>query len=180
MAPVHDITFKAPYVVTVRAGDGANRGAGDYGAPFKIQLFADRATAVYGKPSLRISIQRATNLNIGAVYRQGNIFVNVRMLDSPNLKKTIAHELGHYILGHDGFECRVAGRMDARPAATRGRRQCQGRREPEAVTVVADALRRSADAQARYNLPLTPGHLPASAELEDLLARYPNAGMTLR
>jgi starvation-inducible outer membrane lipoprotein len=28
--------------------------------------------------------QAATNLNIGAMYRQGNIFVNVRMLDSPS------------------------------------------------------------------------------------------------
>ena len=69
----------------------------------EMQRFADRATALYGKPSIRISIQRATNLNIGALYRQGNIFVNVRMLDSPNLTKLLAHELGHYILGHDGF-----------------------------------------------------------------------------
>ena len=69
----------------------------------EIQRFADRATALYGKPSIRISTQRATNLNIGAIYRQGNIFVNVRMLDSPNLTKLMAHELGHYVLGHDGF-----------------------------------------------------------------------------
>src|SRR5947209_20466513 len=69
----------------------------------EMQRFADRATALYGKPPISISIQRATNLNIGALYRQGNIFVNVRMLDSPNLTKLMAHELGHYVLGHDGF-----------------------------------------------------------------------------
>ena len=39
----------------------------------EMQRFADRATALYGKPSLRISIQRATKLNIGAIYRQRNI-----------------------------------------------------------------------------------------------------------
>lgn len=33
------------------------------------------------------------------MYRQGNIFVNVRMLDSPSLTKVFAHELGHYVLG---------------------------------------------------------------------------------
>jgi Zn-dependent peptidase ImmA (M78 family) len=67
----------------------------------EIQSFADRTTAIYGLPGVRISIQSATNLNIGAMYRQGNVFVNVRMLDSPNLTKLIAHELGHYVLGHE-------------------------------------------------------------------------------
>ena len=36
-----------------------------------IQRLVDRTTAVYGLPSVRISVQRATNLNIGGVYRQG-------------------------------------------------------------------------------------------------------------
>jgi hypothetical protein len=52
--------------------------------------------------------------------------------------------------------------------------------EPVAVKVVADALRRSADNQERYNLPITPGHLPARAELADLLARFPTSAQTLR
>ena len=67
----------------------------------EIQSFADRTTAIYGLPGVRISIQPATNLNIGATSRQGNIFVNVRMLDSPSLTKVIAYELGHYVLGHE-------------------------------------------------------------------------------
>jgi Zn-dependent peptidase ImmA (M78 family) len=67
----------------------------------EIQSFADRTSRVYDLPGVRISIQSATNLNIGAMYRQGNIFVNVRMLDSPSLTKVIAHELGHYVLGHE-------------------------------------------------------------------------------
>jgi hypothetical protein len=67
----------------------------------EIQSLADRTTRIYDLPGVRISIQPATNLNIGAMYRQGNIFVNVRMLDSPGLTKLIAHELGHYALGHE-------------------------------------------------------------------------------
>ena len=69
----------------------------------EMQRFADRAADVYGKPRVRITVQPATNLNTGGGYRQGNIFVNVTMLDSPSLTKLMAHELGHYILGHDGF-----------------------------------------------------------------------------
>ena len=157
----------------------------------EVQRFADRATEVYGKPRVRVTIQPATNLNIGALYRQGNFFINVRMLDSANLTKLVAHELAHYILGHDGF---ISGAV-SQAKWTRGQQQREldanakaveilvragGLTEPEAVKVVADALRRSQDAQARNNLPLTPGHLPASAELADLLTRYPNAGVTLR
>ena len=41
----------------------------------ELQDFANRTTALYRVPSVRISIQSATNLNTGAVYRQGNVFV---------------------------------------------------------------------------------------------------------
>ncbi len=129
----------------------------------EIQRFADQATALYGKQSLRISIQRATNLNIGALYRQG-IFVNVRMLDSPNLTKLMAHELGHYVLGHDGFIAQAVSQaewtrgqqqreLDANAKAVEILVRAGGMTEPEAVKIVADSLRRSADAQARNNLP---------------------------
>src|SRR3989454_3860481 len=66
-----------------------------------LQRFADRTTLLYALPRLRVSIQLPTNQNIGAVYRQGNVLVNVRMLGSPGLTKPIAHELGHYVLGHE-------------------------------------------------------------------------------
>jgi hypothetical protein len=157
----------------------------------EIQRLADRATAIYGLPRLRISIQPATNLNIGAIYRQGNVLVNVRMLDSPNLTKLIAHELGHYVLGHDSVIAQVASpaeweraqqqrELDANAKAVEILVRVQGLPEREALRIVMDALRRSQDEQTRYGLPLTPGHLPASAELADLLARYPNAGVTVR
>lgn len=156
----------------------------------EIQRFADRTTALYGLPSLRISIQPATNLNIGAVYRQGNVLVNVRMLDSPNLTKLIAHELGHYVLGHDSVIRQASSQaeyqriqeqreLDANAQAVEILVRAEGLSQSEAVRIVADALRRSRDTQAR-GAPLTPGHLPASAELADLLARFPDPDLTLQ
>ena len=151
----------------------------------EVQRLADRTTAVYRLPSVRISVQPATNLNIGGVYRQGNIFLNVRMLDSPGLTKLVAHELGHYVLGHDSIIPQVASQaeweraqqrreLDANAKAVEILVRAQGLTEGEALQIVADALRRSQDAQTR-GAPLTPGHLPASAELADLLARFPTA-----
>jgi uncharacterized protein YoaH (UPF0181 family) len=152
----------------------------------EMQSFADRTTAIYRVPSVRISVQSATNLNIGAVYRQGNVYLNVRMLDSPNLTKTMAHELGHYVLGHDSIipqavsmadyqRAQEQRELDANAKAVEILMRAQGLSQSDAVRAVADALRRSRDAQERNGLPLTPGHLPASAELADLLARYPGS-----
>jgi uncharacterized protein YoaH (UPF0181 family) len=157
----------------------------------EMQRLVDRATEVYGKPSVRISVQATTNLNIGAVYRQGNIYVSARQLDSPHWKKTIAHELGHYILGHDGFIPNAVSQaewtrgqqqreLDANAKAVEILMRADGMTESEAVKIVADSLRRNSDAQARGTLGFTPGHLPASAELADLLARFPSSDVTRR
>jgi len=155
-----------------------------------LQRFADRTTLLYALPRLRISIQLHTNQNIGAVYRQGNVLVNVRMLASPGLTKLIAHELGHYVLGHDSIIPQTASQaewnraqeqreLDANAKAVEILVRAQGLTETEALQIVADALRRSQDAQAR-GAPLTPGHLPASAELADVLARFPASAALLR
>ena len=150
----------------------------------EIRSFADRTTAIYGVPGVRISIQPATNLNIGATYRQGNIFVNVRMLDSPSLTKLIAHELGHYVLGHepaanvsshaDWQRAQQQRELDANAKAVEILVRAKGMSQREAVQVVADALQRAQRAVER-GAPLTPGHLTPAEELADLKARFPEA-----
>lgn len=156
----------------------------------EIQSFADRTTALYGFPSVRISVQAETNLNIGAAYRQGNVFVNARMLSSSHLTKTIAHELGHYVLGHDSVIRQASSQaeyqriqeqreLDANAKAVEILVRVQGLGQKEAVRLIAEGLRRAQAAQER-GAPLTPGHLPASAELADLLARFPDTDVTLQ
>src|SRR5262245_45853173 len=116
----------------------------------EIQSFADRTTRIYDLPGVRISIQPATSLNIGAMYRQGNIFVNVRMLDSPGLTKLIAHELGHYVLGHEPAasvssqaEWQRAQQLDANAKAVEILVRANGMSQREAVQIVAEALQRA-------------------------------------
>src|SRR5262245_37728250 len=67
----------------------------------EIQQFADATTTAYKLPSIRVTIDRATNLGIGAYYRQGNFYLNETQLDSGNVTTLVAHELAHYVLGHD-------------------------------------------------------------------------------
>ena len=150
----------------------------------EIESFADRTTAIYGLPGVRISIQPATNLNIGATYRQGNIFVNVRMLDSPNLTKVIAHELGHYVLGHEPAasvssqaawqRAQEQRELDANAKAVEILVRAKGMSQRDAVQMVAEALERAQRAVER-GAPLTPGHLRPAEELADLRARFPAA-----
>jgi IrrE N-terminal-like domain len=107
------------------------------------------------------------------------------MLDSPGLTKLVAHELGHYVLGHDSIIPQAVSQaeweraqqqreLDANAKAVEILVRAQGLSETAALQMVVDALRRAQDAQTR-GAPLTPGHLPASAELADLLARFPAA-----
>lgn len=146
----------------------------------ELQRFADRTTAIYGLPRVRISIQPESTLNIGAVYRQGNILVNVRILDSPNLTKMIAHELGHYLQGPAPIATTIAEwqrhqeqrELDANAKAVEILVRAHGMTERQAVGVVVEALRRAQQAFER-GAPLTPGHLPPAAEIADLLERFP-------
>src|SRR3989475_12082899 len=66
-----------------------------------VRRFADATAAAYNVPRIRVSVEPGTNLGIGGRYRQGNFYINVGMLGSRNLNSLVAHELAHYVLGHD-------------------------------------------------------------------------------
>jgi hypothetical protein len=66
-----------------------------------VQRFADATTTAYKLPSIRLTIEPATNLGIGGRYRQGNFYLNETQLSSGGLTALVAHELAHYVLGHD-------------------------------------------------------------------------------
>ena len=66
-----------------------------------VQGFADATAAAYRVMRIPVTVQAPTNLGIGGVYRQGNFFLNANALDSGHLTALVAHELGHYVLGHE-------------------------------------------------------------------------------
>jgi hypothetical protein len=118
----------------------------------EIQSFADRTTKVYDLPGVRISIQPATNLNIGAMSRaRPERQLPRRMAACP---------------GATGARRQRQGGRDPGSGEWHARR--------EAVQTVAEALQRAQRATER-SAPLTPGHLTPAEELADLRARFPEA-----
>ncbi|PYM89800.1 MAG: hypothetical protein DME04_25170 [Candidatus Rokuibacteriota bacterium] len=97
----------------------------------------------------------------------------------------VAHELAHYVLGHDRP---VAGasmaefqraqelrELDANAKAVEILIRVKGMSEKDAVDTVVAHLR-SAQRVVERGGPITPGHRTPAAEIADLLARYPGNG----
>lgn len=149
-----------------------------------VRRFADATTAAYKLPRIRVNVEPGTNLGIGGRYRQGNFYINVRMLNSTNLNSLVAHELAHYVLGHDmplsgasmaEFQrAQELRELDANATAVEILMRVKGMSEKDAVGTIVAHLRGAQRAIERGG-PLTPGHRMPAAEIEDLLARYPNS-----
>jgi hypothetical protein len=149
-----------------------------------VRRFADGAAAAYDLPRIRVTIEPATNLGIGGRYRQGNFYLNVRMLDSSNLTALVAHELAHYVLGHDALvsasstaqfqQAQELRELDANAKAVEILMRVKGLSQREAVDVVVTHLR-AAEAGIACGGALAPGHRPLADEIADLLARFPDS-----
>lgn len=150
----------------------------------EIRRFADATAAAYDLSRIRLTIEPATNLGIGARYRQGNFYVNVRMLDSPNLLAIAAHELAHYVLGHEGL-LRVASQaewqraqeereLDANAKAVEILMRARGMGQREAVQLMIEYLQAAQRVVDRGG-PIASGHRAPSEEIADLLARFPDS-----
>ena len=147
-----------------------------------VRRFADATAAAYDVPRIRVNVEPGTNLGIGGRYRQGNFYINVGMIHSRNLNSLVAHELAHYVLGHD---VPVAGasmaqfqlaqelrELDANAKAVEILMRVKGMSEKDAVGTVVAHLR-SAQRAVERGGPIAPGHRTPTAEIADLLARYP-------
>jgi hypothetical protein len=150
-----------------------------------VQRFADATTTAYKLPSIRLTIEPATNLGIGGQYRQGNFYLNETQLNSGGLTALVAHELAHYVLGHDTpptgassmaeyLRLQEVREMDANAKAVEILVRVKGLSERQAVTTMVTHLRRAQAYQAKGN-PNAPGHRPPAEEIADLYARFPTA-----
>jgi hypothetical protein len=146
-----------------------------------VQRFADATARAYGLPRIPVTIQPSTNLGIGGVYRQGNFFLNVTMLESGHLTAVVAHELGHYVLGHEPtsgvsmaelVRAQETRELDANAKAVEILMRVKGMPRPQAVRTIVVFLLTVQNAQS-HGQPPTQGHRPPADEIADLLARFP-------
>src|SRR4030095_5342050 len=127
-----------------------------------VQRFADATTTAYKLPSIRLTIEAATNLGIGGRYRQGNFYLNDTQLTSGPLPALVAHELAHYVLGHDApltgaattseyLRMHEQRELDANAKAVEILVRIQGLSERQALMTMVVKLRAAQAYQARGN-----------------------------
>jgi len=147
-----------------------------------VQRFADATTTAYNLTPIRLTIEPANRLGIGGRYRQGNFYLNETQLNSGGLTALVAHELAHYVLGHDtpppGASTAEFTRhqelreLDANAKAVEILVRAKGISERQALKTMLVYLRGAQAHQQRGN-PNAPGHRPPAEEIADLLARFP-------
>jgi hypothetical protein len=146
-----------------------------------VQRFADATSAAYGLMRIPVTVQPGTNLGIGGTYRQGNFYLNADALNSGHLTALVAHELGHYVLGHEPtsgasmaelLRAQEVRELDANAKAVEILVRAKGMAQPQAIRTMVVYLRSAQNAQNRGQ-PNAPGHRPPSEEIANLLARFP-------
>ncbi len=147
----------------------------------EVRQFADATAAAYGLMRIPVTVQFANNLGIGGMYRQGNFYLNESSLGSGHLSAMVAHELGHYVLGHEptpGVSMAELQRaqeiheLDANAKAVEILVRAKGMTQPQALRTMVIYLRTVQSAQRRGQ-PNAPGHRPPAEEIADLLSRFP-------
>jgi hypothetical protein len=148
------------------------------------QAFADATAAGYRVARVRIVVEGETNLGIGARYRLGHVYLNVRVLGSLTLTAVMAHELAHYVLGHDipvtgasraeQQQAQELRELDANATAVEILMRVKGLSEREAVQVMVTHLVAAQRFEDRGGARAW-GHRAPSEEIADLLRRYPAA-----
>ena len=148
----------------------------------EVRAFADETAHRYGLPPIHVLVSHNPDSPVGS-YRRGFFAVNRLVLGSEFRDAIVAHELAHYVLGHDAP---LAGHTK-----TARRREVEQREldaNAKSVEILAWVRQVPEDQALRMvysyllnvhrRLERTPGedllgHRPPCDEIADLLVRYP-------
>ena len=148
----------------------------------EVRAFADETTRRYGLPPIHVLVSHNPDSPVGS-YRRGFFAVNRLVLGSEFRDAIVAHELAHYVLGHDAS---LAGVTSA--ARRREVEQRELDANAKSVEILAWVRQVPEDQALRMvysyllnvhrRLERSPGedllgHRPPCEEIADLLARYP-------
>ena len=148
----------------------------------EVRVFADDTARVYGLHPIHVLVSHNPESPVGT-YRRGFFAVNELVLRSEFRDAIVAHELAHYVLGHDAPlagptpEARLHEReqreLDANATSVEILRRVRGVPEDQALRMAYSYL-----LNVHRRLQRSPGedllgHRPPCEEIADLLARYP-------
>ena len=148
----------------------------------EVRAFADETTRRYGLPPIHVLVSHNPDSPVGS-YRRGFFAVNRLVLGSEFRDAIVAHELAHYVLGHDAPlagatpEARLIERqqreLDANAKSVEILTRVRGVPEDQALRMAYSYL-----LNVHRRLERSPGedllgHRPPCEEIADLLARYP-------
>src|SRR5580765_6637549 len=148
----------------------------------EVRAFADETARRYGLLPIHVLVSHNPDSPVGS-YRRGFFAVNRLVLSSEFRDAIVAHELAHYVLGHDAAltaatpEARLAERqqreLDANAKSVEILTRVRGVPEDQALRMAYSYL-----LNVHRRLQRSPGedllgHRPPCEEIADLLARYP-------
>ena len=149
----------------------------------EVRGFADRTARAYGLPAIHVLVSHNPQDPPGS-YRRGFFSVSSTTLTSTFRDAIVAHELAHYVLGHDAplpgdssEEMRRAYQereLDANAKSVEILERVGALSEERALETVYAYLLGVHWALERYPRLNLSGHKPPCAEIADLLARFPD------
>jgi hypothetical protein len=148
----------------------------------EIRAMVDATARAYSVSKIYVLIGNDTS-NIGGSYRRGMITVSTPMLVSRHRDSLIAHELGHYLLGHDAplvasnaldqKREQELRELDANAKAVEILTRVTDRTQAQALRLVYDHLETYHKMFASGRSVVPWGHRMPCDEIHDLLARFP-------
>jgi len=149
----------------------------------EVRALADETFRLYNVPRIPIIIGEHVQ-GTGGDYRGRSFTLSTKILTSPTRDKVVAHELAHYILGHDGF------RLGTGPSSERQRQMelweldanakgveilTRAKPMPEdlALSMFYDHMIGVHRAFVSNRTVIPFGHRPPCEEIADLLDRFP-------
>jgi hypothetical protein len=148
----------------------------------EVRAFADRTVRAYGLAPIHVMVSRNPQDPPGS-YRRGFFSVSSITLTSTFRDAIVAHELAHYVLGHDAplpgdtvEEMRRAYQqreLDANAKSVEILARVGGLGQERALKTVYAYLLGVHWALERYPRLNLSGHKPPCEEIADLLARFP-------
>ena len=147
----------------------------------EVRVLIDGTARAYGLRSVYVLVGNAVP-GVGGSYRRGMMTISTPMLLSKSRDSLVAHELAHYVLGH---ETPLRGSSALEQSREQEQRELDGnakaveiltragRSEAAALRLVYEHLHNFHRAVAAGITVVPWGHRPPCEEIADLLSRFP-------